>query len=247
MNALIVSFAALAIMLFAGLGALHLRLPEKHLADDTKDVVRLGTGLIATIAALVLGLLISSAKGSYDSQTGNVQHIAADVILTDQLLAVYGPEATPVREQLRQAIEPMIARLWREPSSAGQTSFTSYGPGRDAYVQIALLTPQTELQRILKDRAIQAILDLAQARLTLFEQAGNHIPAPFVAVLVLWLAIIFASFGLFSQFNLLSVGALVIFAISAASALFLVLELSGPFIGLLQISSAPLRNALAPL
>lgn len=247
MSALIVSLAALAIILLSAFGALYVRLSEKHLADDTKDVVRLGTGLIGTIAALVLGLLISSAKSSYDSQADHVQHIAADLILTDQLLAVYGPEAKPAREHLRQAVEPLIARIWGESNGASRTAFTSQRVGRDAELEIALLTPQTELQRILKDRAVQAILDLAQARLTLFEQAGNQIPAPFVAVLVLWLAIIFASFGLFSQFNLLSLGALVIFAISASSALFLVLELSGPFTGLLQISSTPLRSALAPL
>jgi hypothetical protein len=246
MSALIVSLAALAIILLSGFGALYVRLSEKHLADDTKDVVRLGTGLIGTITALVLGLLISSAKSSYDSQADNVQHIAADLILTDQLLAVYGPEASPAREHLRQAVEPLVVQLWGAPSGA-RTAFTSGAAGRDADLEIALLTPQTELQRILKDRAIQAILDLAQARLTLFEQADNQIPAPFVAVLVLWLAVIFASFGLFSQFNLLSVGALVIFAISVSSALFPVLELSVPFTGLLQISSMPLRGALAPL
>jgi hypothetical protein len=244
-SALNVSLAALAIMLLSGFGALYLRLPEKHLVGDTKDVVRLGTGLIATIAALVLGLLINSAKSSFDSQTAHIQHIAADVILIDQLLGVYGPEATPAREQLRQAIEPMIARLWQEPNSASLTAFE--GPGRDAYLEIALLKPQTDLQRILKDRAIQEIIDLAQARLTLFEQAGNSLHTPFVTVLVLWLAIIFASFGLFSELNLLSVGALVTLAISASSALFLILELSGPFTGLLQISRTPLRNALAPL
>jgi hypothetical protein len=251
MNALIVSLIAFAIMLAGGFGASALRqvLPKQHLADDTKDLVRLGTGLIGTIAALVLGLLIASAKGSYDSQRGNVQHIAADTILIDQLMAVYGPEAKPAREQLRLVIEPLVARIWRENQSgtANQIAFTSDSPGQEAYLKIALLAPQTELQRILKDRTIQIILDLAQARLTLFEQSSNAIPVPFVVVLVLWLAILFASFGLFSQVNPISVTALIIFALSASCALFLVLQLSDPFTGLLQISSAPLRDALGPL
>jgi hypothetical protein len=251
MNALLVSLLAFAIMLLGAFGASLLRrvLPERHLTDDTKDVVRLGTGLIGTIAALVLGLLIASAKGSYDSQSANIQHIAADTILIDQLLAAYGPDAKLAREELRQAIEPMIERVWQEnrSSTASRSAFTSSSPGQAAYVKIALLDPQTELQHIMKDRAVQTILDLAQARLTLFEQSSNKIPTPFVAVLVLWLAIIFANFGLFAHFNPISVSALVIFAVSASGALFLVLELSDPFTGLLQISSAPLRNALAPL
>jgi len=95
MSALSVSLIAFVIILagvFAG-AMLRRTLPKQHLADDAKDVVRLGTGLIGTIAALVLGQLIASAKSSYDTQTGQVQHITADVVLLDQLLAQYGPEA----------------------------------------------------------------------------------------------------------------------------------------------------------
>ena len=100
-------------------------LPEHHLADDTKDVVRLGTGLIGTIAALVLGLLIASANSSYQTQSGQVQRLTADVILLDNLLAQYGPEAQPARELMRGAVGLMVERMWREGSSASvaQTPF----------------------------------------------------------------------------------------------------------------------------
>jgi len=250
-TALTASCAALAIILggaFAGMGLRKL-LPEHYLAADTKDAVKLGTGLIGTIAALVLGLLIAAANSSFDTQRGHVQHVAADIILLDQFLAQYGPEAKPAREALREAIDPLVQRIWRENRSgtAGQSAFEATRSGRDVAAIILQLAPQDEAQRIIKDRAIQATADLAQTRLLLFEQAGRTLPIPFLIVLIFWLAVIFVSFGMFARPNPVLVSAMIICAVSAAGALFLVLELSDPFAGLMQISSAPLRNALAPL
>ena len=246
MGALGTSLIALTVILGGAFIGTWLRnvLPEQHLADDTKDVVRLGTGLIGTISALVLGLLIASANSSYNEHRAHVQQIAADVILLDQILALYGPEARPARVQLRQAIDPMVNRIWRENRS--DTAYQA-SSGRDFIAIILQLTPQNEAQRTLKDRAIQAIADIAQTRLLLFEQSGSSLPLPFLAVLVFWLAMIFASFGMFSRPNPTVIAALIVCVVSASGALFLVLELSEPFTGLLQISSAPLRNALAPV
>ena len=119
MNALGISLIAVAVILGGAFGGMWLRsaLPEGHFADDTKDVVRLGTGLIGTMAALVLGLLIASANGSYNAQSGHIQHMAADTILLDRLLEQYGPEAKLAREELRQAVDPMVSRIWRESQS----------------------------------------------------------------------------------------------------------------------------------
>jgi hypothetical protein len=143
-------------------------LPERHLTDDTKDVVRLGTGLIGTIAALVLGLLIATANGSYDTKVGHVQHIGADIILLDQLLAQYGPEAKPAREGLRQAVGLLVERIWRENRSenANRSPFEATRSGQDTAAIILQLAPQNETQRIIKDRAIQLTTDLAQTRST---------------------------------------------------------------------------------
>src|SRR5260370_13838166 len=81
-------------------------LPEHHLSKDSQDVVRLGVGLIATIAAVVLGLLIAAAKSSFDTQSTQIKQITADIILLDNLLAQYGPEARPIREEMRSTIDP---------------------------------------------------------------------------------------------------------------------------------------------
>jgi hypothetical protein len=224
-------------------------LPGRHLTDDAKDVVRLGAGLVGTIAALVLGLLIASAKTSYDSQSNQVHQMTADVVLLDRILGQYGPETHPVRDLMRRAIGPLTERIWQQSDTPTRNDapFTATPLADDVFARLGELDPQTDTQRLLKARAIQVSTDLAQARLLLFEQSGKSIPVPFLAVLVFWLAMIFASFSLFARLNATLVAALFVFAFSASAAIFLILEMGQPFGGLMEIPSAPLRNALASL
>jgi len=230
------------------LGALLRRaLPEHHLSEDSQDVVRLGVGLIATIAALVLGLLIAAAKTSFDTQSTQITQITADIILLDNLLAEYGPEARPIREQMRSIISPLADRLWREKQASTTAPFEFSATGEKAYLAIQALSPQNDLQRSLQARAAQVSTDLVQTRLVLFAESSNVIPTPFLVILVLWIVIIFASFSLFADLNLTVFTCLSLFALSASCAIFLILELSQPFSGLMMISSEPLRNALGPL
>jgi hypothetical protein len=204
-------------------------------------------GLIATIAALVLGLLIAAAKSSFDTQSTQVTQITANIILLDNLLAQYGPEARPIREQLRSVVGPFADRLWREKQTNATTPFEVDASAEKAYLAIQSLSPQNDLQRSLQTRAAQLSTDLAQTRLLLFAESDNVIPSPFLAILVLWLVIIFASFSLFSALNMTVFTCLSLFALSASCAIFLILELSRPFSGLMTISSVPLRHALGPL
>lgn len=230
------------------LGSLLRRtLPHHHLNKDSQDVVRLGVGLVATIAALVLGLMIASAKSSFDTQSGQVKQITADVILLDDLLADYGPAARPIRQQIRGVIAGFAERLWHEKAAAGGRPFETNAAAEKIYLDIQALTPQTELQKSLQARAVQAATDLAQTRLLLFTESDNAIPAPFIAILAIWLIIIFASFSLFAELNATTFSFLALFALSASCAIYLILELSQPFNGLMQIPGAPLRDALAPL
>jgi hypothetical protein len=222
-------------------------LPEHHLSKDSQDVVRLGVGLIATLAALVLGLLIAAAKSSFDTQSTQVTQITADIILLDNLLAQYGPEARPIRQQMRGVIGPFADRLWREKQVSSATPFEVNASAEQLYLAIQALSPQNDLQRALQARAAQISNDLAQTRLLLFAESDNVVPAPFIAILVLWLVIIFASFSLFSALNVTVFTCLSLFALSASCAIFLILELSQAFSGLMMISSEPLRHALGPL
>jgi hypothetical protein len=152
--------------------------------------------------------------------------LAADIVFLDRLLAQYGPETRPARELIRRAVGPLVERIWGEDSaqSAKQGPFAATAAAEEAFAKIGELTPQTEVQRSLKARAIQLTTDMAQTRLLPFEQGDKSIPVPFLAVLVFWLAIIFMSFSLFARLNPTVIIALVVFALSASTALFLVLE-----------------------
>jgi hypothetical protein len=250
-SAMAVSWIVLACILGGALLGMFLRktLPGHHLSSDAKDVVRLGTGLIGTIAALVLGLLIASAKSSYDTQSTQIKQMIAQIILLDRLLAQYGPETDMARDAMRRGVVALADRVWREnvPGSAAAASFETTSASDAFYDRLLQLSPKNDAQRALKDRAMQASTDLAQTRLLLFAQTDNSIPMPFLVVLVFWLAMIFASFSLFARPNGIIIGALFVFAMSAAGAIFLILELGQPFAGLMQIPSLPLRNALPPL
>ena len=147
------------------LGALLRRaLPRHHLDENVKDVVRLGVGLIATIAALVLGLLIAAAKSSFDTRTSQVRQITANLILLDNTLAQYGPEARPVREQIRSTVGPFADRLWHEKEASESGPFETDGAAERVYLDIQKLSPRDDLERSLKTRAVQISNDLAQVR-----------------------------------------------------------------------------------
>lgn len=239
-------FALIVGGIFLGV-ALRRALPKHHLSKDSQEVVRLGVGLVATIAALVLGLLIAAAKSSFDTQSGQVKQITADILLVDNLLSLYGPEAQPVRQELRTAMGSVVDHIWSEKTSKTTGRFAADEAAEQVYVDIQALVPKTDLQRSIQARAVQAGTDATQTRLLLFTESGNLIPVPFLAILVFWLVIIFASFSLFSELNATVLAFLGLFAFSASCALFLILELSQPFVGLMAISNEPLRAALAPL
>jgi Protein of unknown function (DUF4239) len=247
MNAIALSCITFACI--SGGAVLGMFLPGHHLSADDKDVVRLGTGLIGTIAALVLGLLIASAKGSYDTQSAQVTQMTSNVVVLDNLLAEYGSETNGLRSLLRRTVAVLADRMWRENNSdeAKTRPFEVSATSDAFFAKLQQLSPQNDSQRSLQASTIQIATDIAQTRLLLFAQTNNSIPMPFLVVLIFWLTIIFGSFGLFAKPSATVFGSLFVFALSAAGAIYLVLELGQPFSGLMQISGAPLRNALLPL
>jgi hypothetical protein len=226
--------------------AIRARLPKEHLSPDTKDVVKLGIGLIATMSALVLGLLIASAKGSFDAQRNEVVQMSANVIFLDRVLAHYGPETKEVRALLGRAVTTAIDRLW-PADGTGVRELDTSGGVENLYEKIQELSPKTELQRTSQAQALKIFTDIGQTRLLLFSQRGSSIPTPFLVILVFWLSAIFVSFTLFARANMVVTVSLFVCALSFSCAIFLVLELDKPFTGLMGISSATLRSALLPL
>jgi hypothetical protein len=226
--------------------ALRALLPEHHLSQDSKDAVKLAMGLIGTLSALVLGLLVASAKSSFDAQRNGLAQLSANLILLDRILAHYGPEAKESREQLRENVAAMIHQIWPEDrAQAGRVEPTAGSEG--LYELIQGLSPKTETQRALQAAALKTGVDAAQARWSLFAQKGSAIPVPFLVIVVFWLAVLFASFSMFARPNATVIVALLFGALSVAGAIFLILELDRPFDGLIQLSSDPLRRALAQL
>jgi hypothetical protein len=248
MSALLVALIVLACVFGGALAGMALRhvLPARHFSEESKDVVRLATGLVATMAALVLGLLVASAKGSYDTQRDGLDEIAANVTLLDTVLAEYGPQAAEARQDLRRLVAGAMARLW--PADAAQVPTlggreTMEG-GKLLHGQMLALVPATDAQRALQAQALQVGSNLARVRLLLIAQhESTVISGVFLVILTFWLVVLFASFGLFAPRNGTVLAALLISALSVAGAIFLILELDQPFEGLIQISDAPLRAA----
>ena len=249
------SATAIALIVFACIAAgallgmlLRGALPAHHLADESKDVMKLGMGLVATMAALVLGLLIASAKSSYDAQRVGFEQLAANLIVLDADLAHFGAAASDARAQLRHTVSAALERIWptegRPALGLGASQTTA--DGRTLLDKVQALAPRDDAQRWFQSQALQIGVELARTRWLLFEeQQGASIPMPFLAVLVFWLAVLFASFGLFARPNATIVATLLVCALSVSGAIFLILEMDRPFTGMIQISSAPLRNALA--
>ena len=221
-------------------------LPEHHLSKDAQDMIKLAMGVIATSTALVLGLLVSSSKAQFDAMGSRLVQFGANVIILDNALAEYGPEAKPVRDQLRQSVELTLQRVWPEERTKGSTIKAIESANTvDAFrAALRTLKPATDEQRAALALAQQIANEISRSRWVLIEEAQRGLPPILLGVLVFWLALLFVSFGLFAPRNVTVTLALFVSACSMAAAIFLVLEMSSPLDGLMKVSSAPLRKAL---
>jgi hypothetical protein len=221
-------------------------MPEKHLSAETKGIVNLGMGLIGTMTALVLGLLIASAKSSFDAQRTGLAQLSGNVIFLDRALAHYGPESKEARKMLHASVADLLQSIWPEENpEPGQRKEKSATEGKyeGLYEKIQELTPKNDAQRAFQALAMKTMGEMAQARWLLFSQKGSSIPTPFLVVMVAWLTLILASFSLFAPPNSTVFITLLVCALAVSSAIFLIMELDRPFDGMIQISSAPVRNA----
>jgi len=243
-----VAFVVFACTFGGGLAGLYLhgRLPQHHRESESKDVVKLVMGLIATMAALVLGLLISSAHRSYEAQQAEVQQIAVHLFQLDRALDRLGPDAREARALLRSIVKAEVDRA-SETGGIQKSIETPLEAQRAAalmFERVSSLKPADETQRFVQARALQLLGTLGDTRLLLSEQARTAISWPFLVVLVFWLAMLFVGFGLFARRNATLVAALLLGAVSVAGAIFLILEMNRPYTGMMQISIEPIRYVL---
>jgi hypothetical protein len=250
-NHLVVALIVFACVFGSALLGLYLRtkLPEHHLGDDSIGVVKLAIGLIATMAALVLGLLISSAKGSFDTVNGELVRNAASIIRLDRVLARYGPDTQEVRGMIKQSYGTSIQILAsRDPAQVARLGSPEASRRvEDLQHKLEELSPRSEAQGRLKANAIQIADDVLAVRWLALLQAQGTVPMPLLVALVLWLSIIFGAFGLFAPSNGTVIAALFLGALSTSGAIFLILELNTPLDGMIGLSLGPMRDALAML
>jgi hypothetical protein len=226
---------------------LRLVLPDEHTQADSKDILMTSAGMMATLIALIIGLLVTSAKGNYDNTTSGITQSGAKIITLDYYLSNYGSEAKEVRELLRLAVASAIERVWPNESTQGAdlADMEAATGMADVYSKIRELSPQNDSQKYLQTQALQIGADMMQSRWMLIEQSQTTLPMIFLVVLTFWLTVLFAQFGLLAPRNLTAKTALFICALSVSGAIYLILELNNPLEGTIKVSSAPLHKALS--
>ncbi len=225
-------------------------LPEHHLSTDSHDVIKLGVGVIGTMAAIVLGLLISAAQGSFHEQRNEIMQLSGNIIFLDRVLAHYGPETKEARDLLRSAVVEALDQMWPEDSSQPAQLDRTASKAELLFEKIQVLSPQNESQRSLHAQALSLAFNLVQTRWLILMQQVRATPVQFLivlAVLLFWFTAIFFGFGLFAPSNATVVAVLVVSALSISAAIFLMVDSFRPFEGLLRIASDPMRDALTLL
>jgi len=225
------------------------RLPQGHLDKESQDVIMLATGLIASMAALVLGLLVAAASSEYDTKKNGFNQLATNLIVLDRALMHYGPEAQHARDSLKKTAHYMAEHLWPATGTVSKelSSPVLSAGASQLFDEVRKLSASTEAQKDIQAKAIEIMSELGETRWQLTQQDSGSIPHPFLAVLTFWLLVLFLSFGLFSPKNITVIVALFVCALSVAGAVFLIVDLDQPFDGLIQISNEPLRLAIDQL
>ncbi len=251
MNPYLVGILSITLIFGGALLGMRLQymLPGHHLSKETQDLVKLCAGIVATLTALVLGLLVSSAKSSFDAINTGIVQASANIIFLDRTLARYGPQAEPVRQQLKYTIAADINAVWPDEKSGdpGLNAIERKNAMESVQDKLNDIEPDTEARRGMFAQAQQIAANLAQSRWLIIEETHNILPHPLLTILVFWFTLLFVSFGLFAPRNLTAITVMFVGACAISVAIYLVLELNHPFDGLVRISSTPWRNALQHL
>jgi hypothetical protein len=245
----IVAIAIFACLAAASLGSLAIyhKLPAHHREDETNAVVRLTANLFVVMTSLVLGLMINSARNTFESIDHNIHAFATELILMDRTLRQYGPGTDDIRELLVAYVERGV----RDVTPKGETPTVANRLSElllnEIGNRLTALTAQDTEHTALLQEARQHLQKVIEMRWVLIEQSEGAIPAPLIVMLVAWLVLIFGSFGFRAPCNAIVVGSFVLSAALIAASLYLIMDMDIPFSGPIQISRAPLERALAEL
>jgi uncharacterized membrane protein len=249
-NTLLIGLIVFAVILAGAFAGMMVRahLPAHHLTDETKNLVSVSTAVVATVSALVLGLLISNANSKFTRLGGETTNLSAELLRLDHLLRRYGDDAEPARNLLVQYARHKSADLFPDdPADVRIGNPSTYELLQRLEDTLLSLKPANPRDQWWLGQAMTLAAKIGDTRWLLAQQIGQGTPKAFVAVLVVWLALLFASFGLFAPPNLTSAVILTLCALAVASSVVMFLELEQGFGGLVRISPEPMRKAVATL
>ena len=242
----LISFAAIFAGAIIGLFAAH-RLPGNHLSKETQSAITVSVAVLGTLSALVLGLMITAANSSFSARSEEVRELSLQLIRMDRNLRRYGPESADARMKLREWAVAKTQQLFpergRNNSSSQQTIVMLEG------VQDALLAlqPKDERQKFLRPLCLHLSSTMIEARWALETRASHSIPVPFLVLLIFWLTIVFASFGLFAPANAVTVVALCLCSLAVAGGIFMIEELDRPLSGFVHLPPDSMYRALSEI
>jgi hypothetical protein len=249
-NSLIITLVVFAVILAGTFAGLKVRdhIPKQHLTDETRNLVAVSTAVVATVSALVLGLLISNANTSFTRLGGEVTALSAEILRLDHILRRYGADAEPARSTLEQYAEQKSADLFPDnPADVRLSNPSTYELLQRFEDMLLALKPANARDQWWLTQAMILAAKIGDSRWLLAQQVGQGTPKAFVALLVFWLALLFASFGLFAPRNLTSVAIQILCALAVAGAVGMFLELEQGFGSMVHISSQPMRQAVKTL
>jgi hypothetical protein len=223
------------------------RLPEPHRNAESRDAVKLATGMLSVLAALVLGLLIASVKNAFDTTDMQIRQFAATLILLNQTMVDYGPETAEPRIMLRDYTVRALADNWPQDSGMPiRMEDAQAGNLLDGIRAAVLRLPGGSPRRdTLRADAASLVEDALKTRWLLIERAESSIQPLFLEILIAWITLIFVSFGYNAPRNATVATSFLLGAAALAACIFLIVEIDTPFDGLINVSSMPMRNALA--
>jgi hypothetical protein len=221
-------------------------LPRQHLSAESRDAIKISIAMVGTVTALVLGLLIASAKTSFDLKQNELKEAATKIILLDQTLRDYHAPDDELRLFLRRSLLDRFHQLWPDAGMEKlvPSALTEGSSLEELQERLLALSPGNDAQRWLKERALDIASDMQATRWRAVEQSGTEVQWPFLAILLFWLVMIFVSFGIFAPRNASVLAALLVSSLSVAGAVYLFLNLDQPYSGPIRISGAPLMMAL---
>jgi hypothetical protein len=249
MSAISISLIVLACVFGGSLLGMALRqvLPKEHLSGESSTTIRLAMGLVITMSGIVVGMLVSTARNTYNARYQELIATSADILMLDRLLADYGPEAQDVRSELRSTVQSGIERVWGDPSLVR----VEMGPSQEIeglLGRVLALSPKSSEQTLVKTQAVSLAMEVSRTRwLLLIGAVHDSVSTPLEIVVTWWLSAIFISFGLFAPRNPSVLCTLFVAALAVSTAVFMIVQMNDPFMGILKLPVTPLRAAFDQL